>query len=139
MHDIATVIELDMAKLVFVAVGMNDRGKVLWKKKLARSEVLPFFATLTLRAQWISRVRKIADTLSESAAVSFDGVSYLRQVFGSDRHLEAHTCFPSHCCHIVSLGLERITDRQMAFDHLPILHVFRVQDRATGHQRRGDD
>jgi hypothetical protein len=29
MNDIATVIGLDIAKLVFVAVGMNDRGKVL--------------------------------------------------------------------------------------------------------------
>lgn len=48
MHDIATVVGLDIAKLVFVAVGMNDRGKVLWRKKLARDEVLPYFATLAL-------------------------------------------------------------------------------------------
>ena len=48
MNDIATVIGLDIAKTVFVAVGMNDRGKVVWKKKLARDEVLPFFATLAL-------------------------------------------------------------------------------------------
>jgi transposase len=47
MNNIATVIGLDIAKSVFVAVGMNDRGKVLWKKKLARDEVLSFFAQLT--------------------------------------------------------------------------------------------
>lgn len=46
MNDIATVIGVDIAKTVFVAVGMNDRGKVLWRKKLAREEVLSFFATL---------------------------------------------------------------------------------------------
>lgn len=48
MNDIATTIGLDIAKMVFVAVGINDRGKVLWRKKLARAEVLPYFATLTL-------------------------------------------------------------------------------------------
>jgi transposase len=46
MNDIATVIGVDVAKTVFVAVGMNDRGKVLWRKKLARDQVLPFFVTL---------------------------------------------------------------------------------------------
>jgi len=48
MDDIATVVGVDIAKTVFVAVGMNDRGKVLWRKKLSREEVLPFFATLAL-------------------------------------------------------------------------------------------
>jgi transposase len=48
MNDIATVVGLDIAKMVFVAVGMNDRGKVLWKKKFARFDVLAFFATLTV-------------------------------------------------------------------------------------------
>jgi transposase len=46
MNEVASTIGLDIAKLVFVAVGMNDRGKVLWKKKLARCEVLAFFAQL---------------------------------------------------------------------------------------------
>ena len=48
MNDIATVIGLDISKLVFVAVGMNDHGKVLWRKKLARYEMLEFFAKLAL-------------------------------------------------------------------------------------------
>lgn len=48
MNEVATIIGLDIAKLVFVAVGMNDRGKVLWKKKLARSEVLTCFAQLAV-------------------------------------------------------------------------------------------
>lgn len=46
MDTIASVVGLDIAKQVFVAVGMNDRGKVVWKKKLSRDEVLPYFARL---------------------------------------------------------------------------------------------
>ena len=48
MSDNATVVGLDIAKQVFVAVGMNDKGKVMWKKKLARHEVLVFFTTLAV-------------------------------------------------------------------------------------------
>lgn len=48
MNDSVTVVGLDIAKLVFVAVGMNDKGKVMWKKKLARGEVLAFFTTLAV-------------------------------------------------------------------------------------------
>lgn len=48
MDTIATVVGLDIAKQVFMAVGMNARGKVVWKKKLLRDEVLPFFAKLPL-------------------------------------------------------------------------------------------
>jgi transposase len=48
MNDNATVVGLDIAKLVFVAVGMNDKGKVMWKKKMGRSEVLAFFTTLAV-------------------------------------------------------------------------------------------
>ena len=47
MNDIATVVGLDIAKTVFVAVALNERGKVLWKKKLSRDEVLPYFANLS--------------------------------------------------------------------------------------------
>lgn len=46
MKTIANVIGLDIAKNVFVAVGRDDRGKVVWKKTLARDEVLAFFANL---------------------------------------------------------------------------------------------
>ncbi len=48
MSDSATVVGLDIAKQVFVAVAMNDKGKVMWKKKLARHEVLVFFTTLAV-------------------------------------------------------------------------------------------
>jgi transposase len=37
---------LDIAKNIFVAVGRDARGKILWKKTLARDEVLPSFANL---------------------------------------------------------------------------------------------
>src|SRR4029450_2397035 len=46
MNSNAKVIGLDIAKSVFVAVGMDERGKVVFKKKLSRDEVLAFFANL---------------------------------------------------------------------------------------------
>ena len=46
MSTTASVIGLDIAKNVFVAVGRDGRGKVVWKRNLARDEVLPFFANL---------------------------------------------------------------------------------------------
>ena len=46
MNSTASVIGLDIAKNVFVAVGRDIRGKVVWKKTLARDEVLPSFANL---------------------------------------------------------------------------------------------
>ena len=46
MNTTASVIGLDIAKNVFVAVGRDARGKMLWKKTLARDEVLPTFANL---------------------------------------------------------------------------------------------
>jgi transposase len=44
MNSIASTIGLDIAKHVFVAVGLDPHGKVLWKKTLRRDEVLPTFA-----------------------------------------------------------------------------------------------
>jgi len=46
MNTNAAVIGLDIAKNVFVAVGLTEHGKVVLKKKLSRAEVLPFFANL---------------------------------------------------------------------------------------------
>lgn len=46
MHNIAEVVGLYIAKTVFVAVGVDERGKQVFKKKLARSEVLAFFRSL---------------------------------------------------------------------------------------------
>ena len=46
MNTTASVIGLDIAKNVFVAVGRDVRGKVVWKKTLARDEVLATFANL---------------------------------------------------------------------------------------------
>ncbi|HVP50130.1 MAG TPA: IS110 family transposase, partial [Candidatus Bathyarchaeia archaeon] len=46
MNTTASVIGLDIAKNIFVAVGRDARGKILWKKTLARDEVLPSFANL---------------------------------------------------------------------------------------------
>ena len=40
------VIGLDLAKNIFYVHGVNGRGKVVVRKKLARSQVLPFFANL---------------------------------------------------------------------------------------------
>lgn len=46
MNTNAAVIGLDIAKNVFMAVGMDVRGKVVLKKKLSRHEVLPFFTNV---------------------------------------------------------------------------------------------
>lgn len=46
MNRNAKVIGLDIAKSVFVAVGMDEHGKVVFKKKCSREEVLAFFANL---------------------------------------------------------------------------------------------
>lgn len=50
MNTNAAVIGLDIAKNVFMAVGMNTHGKVVLKKKLMRHEVLGFFANLPTTA-----------------------------------------------------------------------------------------
>jgi len=46
MNTTASVIGLDIAKNVFVAVGRDVHGKVVWKRTLGRDEVLPVFANL---------------------------------------------------------------------------------------------
>ncbi|MGV8898017.1 MAG: hypothetical protein ACOH2B_02065 [Burkholderiaceae bacterium] len=46
MNATVKVIGLDIAKNVFVAVGIDEKGKALLKHKLAREEVLPTFANL---------------------------------------------------------------------------------------------
>lgn len=46
MNTTASVIGLDIAKNVFVAVGRDGHGKVAWKKTLRRDGVLAFFANL---------------------------------------------------------------------------------------------
>ena len=50
MDTTVNVIGLDIAKNVFVAVGQDARGKVVWKRTLSRQDVLPTFATLTATA-----------------------------------------------------------------------------------------
>jgi transposase len=41
-----SVLGIDIAKLVFYVVGMDDTGHVVLRKRLARSELLPFIAKL---------------------------------------------------------------------------------------------
>ena len=41
-----SVLGIDIAKLVFHVVGMDDSGYVVLRKRLARSELLHFIATL---------------------------------------------------------------------------------------------
>jgi transposase len=47
MNTTASVIGLDIAKNIFVAVGRDGHGKVVWKKTLHRDGVLAFFANLS--------------------------------------------------------------------------------------------
>src|SRR2546430_12378152 len=41
-----SVVGIDLAKSVFYLVGMDERGKITLRKRLARGEVLPFMAKL---------------------------------------------------------------------------------------------
>jgi hypothetical protein len=41
-----SVLGIDIAKLVFHVVGMDDTGHVVLRKRIARSELLPFIANL---------------------------------------------------------------------------------------------
>ena len=41
-----SVVGIDLAKSVFYLVGMDERGKIIFRKRLARGEVLPFMAQL---------------------------------------------------------------------------------------------
>jgi transposase len=40
------VLGIDIAKRVFHAVGMDDRGKVVYRKRLSRHDLMPFIAKL---------------------------------------------------------------------------------------------
>jgi transposase len=40
------VLGIDIAKHVFHAVGMDDRGKVVYRKRLSRHDLMPFLAKL---------------------------------------------------------------------------------------------
>ena len=46
MRHSATVIGLDIAKNVFYAVGNDERGHEVLKRKMTRNQVLEFFANL---------------------------------------------------------------------------------------------
>jgi hypothetical protein len=40
------ILGIDIAKLIFHVVGMNDRGQIVLRKRLARNALMPFIATL---------------------------------------------------------------------------------------------
>jgi transposase len=40
------VLGIDIAKRVFHAVGMDDRGNVVYRKRLSRHDLMPFIAKL---------------------------------------------------------------------------------------------
>jgi hypothetical protein len=46
MQQEMNVLGIDIAKRVFHAVGMNDTGKVVLRKRLARHDLMPFIAKL---------------------------------------------------------------------------------------------
>ena len=41
-----SVVGIDLAKSIFHLVGMDERGKIILRKRLARGEVMPFMAQL---------------------------------------------------------------------------------------------
>ena len=45
-----SVLGIDIAKRVFHAVGMDERGKIVLRKRLSRHDLMPFIATAAPRA-----------------------------------------------------------------------------------------
>src|SRR5262245_18388712 len=41
-----SVLGIDIAKRLFHAVGMDGRGKIVWRKRLARHDLIPLIAKL---------------------------------------------------------------------------------------------
>ena len=41
-----SVVGIDLAKSIFHLVGLDERGKIILRKRLARGEVMPFMAKL---------------------------------------------------------------------------------------------
>src|SRR5919106_368455 len=41
-----SVLGIDSAKRLFHAVGMDERGKIVWRKRLSRHDLIPFIAKL---------------------------------------------------------------------------------------------
>jgi transposase len=41
-----SVVGIDLAKSIFHLVGLDERGKIILRKRLARGEVMPFMAQL---------------------------------------------------------------------------------------------
>jgi transposase len=46
MKPAMSVLGIDIAKHVFHAVGMDERGKIVWRKRLSRHDLMPFMAKL---------------------------------------------------------------------------------------------
>jgi transposase len=46
MQSELSVVGIDLAKSIFHLVGLDERGKILLRKRLARGEVMPFMAQL---------------------------------------------------------------------------------------------
>jgi hypothetical protein len=43
-----SVLGIDIAKRVFQAVGMDNRGNIVYRKRLSRHDLIPFIAKLPL-------------------------------------------------------------------------------------------
>src|SRR6266699_5073286 len=41
-----SILGIDIAKRLFHAVGMDERGKIVWRKRLSRHDLIPFIAKL---------------------------------------------------------------------------------------------
>ena len=52
-----SVIGIDIAKRVFHLVGLDERGKIVLRKRCSRGEVLPFMANLGPCHHWHGGVR----------------------------------------------------------------------------------
>ena len=49
-----SVLGIDIAKRLFHAVGMDERGKIVWRKRLPRHDLIPFMAP---SQSWVLEVK----------------------------------------------------------------------------------
>src|SRR5207237_589328 len=75
-----SVLGIDIAKRVFHAVGMDERGKIVLRKRLSRHDLIPFLAKLppVLMGERTALVNEVHGLLNEYGIVLPKGVSQFR-------------------------------------------------------------
>jgi hypothetical protein len=82
------ILGIDIAKRVFHAVGMDDRGKIVYRKRLSRHDLLPFIAKLP---------PVLIGSRTYSLRIMFRDLSHTAWVGGISQSYTLPTSFQSPC------------------------------------------